>query len=49
LLVGIILVLTAVVLVVHAFGVLSRLALGLFPVDPVGTRGLGEAVNFGTS
>jgi len=48
LLVGIILVLAAIVFVVHALGLLSRLTFGSLLVDPIGTGGLGEAVNFGT-
>lgn len=35
-------------LIVHAFRVLTSLTLSLLPVDPVGTSGLGETIDFST-
>jgi len=46
LLVGIVVFLATVMLIVHAIGVLFGLALGLLLVDPVGTSGFSETVNF---
>lgn len=47
--VGVILVMTTVMFIVHAFAVLTSLAFGLLLVDPVGTSGFSETINFSAS
>lgn len=46
LLVGVVLVLATIMLIVHAFGVLTSLVLGPLFVNPVGASRFGETINF---